>query len=555
MRTQSRFGPIEADRGQRRLLHIRFKRRPFRSPCYAGLVIFSLFCAASFCATSAAQSSPTSSGTSWTVYHGNSAGSGAAASITSVDTTASAWTSPSLDGQLFGEPLVFSGRVYIATEDNTVYALSSSTGSIVWSTHIGTPVPATSLPCGDITPSVGITGTPVIDTARSEIFVVADELVNGTPTHTLVGLNITTGKLEMTQDVDPPSSDPAALLQRTGLTLDAGQVVFGMGGNYGDCSTYRGRVVAADEAGGTPTFFTVDAAASDSQGAVWMGGAAPAIDSSGHIWVSAGNGSVDSASQPYDDSDSVLELSSSLALLQYFAPSSWPKNNAADLDMSMAPALLSDGQVVLAGKSRIVYVLNGSDLGGIGGQEASLASGCGDDIDGGSAVVGTTVFVPCLTGIIAVGVTESPAALHLLWSSGIGGGPPIIAAGLVWTIGQNGVLYGLNPSTGKVTQQVSIGLAANHFPTPSVGDGLFLVTSADHVVAFNATTSATSTTSTPTSSTTSSTATSPRHSAAGASPGGAGDSAAVIGGVSAGGVVIVGGTVWVLWRRRQRRVS
>jgi hypothetical protein len=121
--------------------------------------------------------------------------------------------------------------------------------------------------------------------------------------------------------------------------------------------------------------------------------------------------------------------------LQYFAPSSWPENNAAELDMSMAPALLSDGQVVLAGKSRIFYLLNGSDLGGIGGQEASLASGCGDDIDGGSAAVGTTVFVPCLTGIIAVGATESPAALHLLWSSGIGGEPPIVAAGLVSSIG------------------------------------------------------------------------------------------------------------------------
>jgi len=150
----------------------------------------------------------------------------------------------------------------------------AATGSVIWSSHVGTPVPATSLPCGDITPSVGITGTPVIDTAQSEIFVVGDMLVNGTSAHTLVGPNTTIGKIEMTQDVDPPSSDPAALLQRTGLTLDAGQVVFGMGGNYGDCSTYRGRVVAVNEAGETPSFFTVDAAAGDSQGAIWMGDAA-----------------------------------------------------------------------------------------------------------------------------------------------------------------------------------------------------------------------------------------------------------------------------------------
>ena len=252
----------------------------------------------------------------------------------------------------------------------------------------------------------------------------------------LVGLSATSGAIELTQDVDPPGADPAALLQRTGLTLDGGRVVFGMGGNDGDCATYRGRVVAVNEAGGTPTFFTVDAAAGDSQGAIWMGGAAPVVDSSGDIWVSAGNGSVYSGSQPYDDSDSALELSPSLQLLQYFAPTTWPQNNAHDFDMSVAPALLADGQVVLAGKSRIVYLLSGTHLGGIGGQEESLGSACSEDIDGGSAVVGTTVYLPCVSGTVAVQVTASPPALNLDWSSAVGGGPPIVAAGLVWTIGQ-----------------------------------------------------------------------------------------------------------------------
>ena len=72
-------------------------------------------------------------------------------------------------------------RIYVATENDTVYALSASTGKVVWSRHLATPVPASSLPCGDITPSVGITGTPVIDPARAEIFVVADELAHGQP--------------------------------------------------------------------------------------------------------------------------------------------------------------------------------------------------------------------------------------------------------------------------------------------------------------------------------------------------------------------------------------
>jgi len=496
----------------------------------------------------------TEGGSSWTVYHGDAAGSGVSNSASAVATSVPAWTSPALDGDLYGEPLVSGGDVYVATEDDTVYALSAATGAVVWSTHVASPVPSSALPCGDISPSVGITGTPVIDPSRNEIFVVADELVNGGPAHKLIGLSTTSGAIKLDVDVDPPGADPAALLQRTGLTLDAGRVVFGMGGNYGDCATYKGRVVAVDEAGGSPTYFTVDSAAGDSQGAIWMGGAAPTVDGNGDIWVAAGNGSVSSAGQPYDDSDSALELSSSLQLLQYFAPTTWPQNNALDLDMSMAPALLSDGQVVLAGKSRIVYLLDASHLGGIGGQEASLDSACSDDINGGSAVVGTTVYLPCPSGTVAVTVTASPASLTLLWTSRVGGGPPIVAAGLVWTIGKDGTLYGLDPSTGTVRQQGSIGVPVNHFPTPSIGDGFLLAPSSNRVVAFAATPTGTTTTSTPTSSTPSTTTTVPPSNAAGASApnSGGGTSPGEIVGIVAAGVLVLGGAGWVLLRRRRR---
>src|SRR5712664_1232492 len=271
---------------------------------------------------------------SWTVYHGDLAGHGVAASPATVDTSSRAWTSPALDGQIYGESLVSAGRVYVATEANTVYALSAATGAVAWSRHLAAPVPASSLPCGDITPTVGITGTPVIDPARAEIFVIADEVANGHPAHMLVGLSTANGRVQMTRDVDPPGADTAALLQRTGLTLAGGRVVFGFGGNDGDCATYRGRVVSVPETGGPPAMFTVDAKPGQSQGAVWMGGAAPAVDAAGHVLVSAGNGSVYKASRGYDDSDSVLDLSPSMRLLQYFAPASWASDNSGDLDMS-----------------------------------------------------------------------------------------------------------------------------------------------------------------------------------------------------------------------------
>src|ERR1022692_4096686 len=510
-------------------------------------------------AAAATLSSPGAGSSSWTVYHQDAAGDGVAESVTAVDTATRAWTSPALDGEIYGEPLVSSGRVYVATENDTVYALSSATGAVIWSTHLGTPVPAGSLPCGDITPTVGITGTPVIDQSRGEIFVVADELVHGKPAHLLAGLATGSGQRELTQDVDPAGVDTAALLQRTGLTLDAGRVVFGFGGNYGDCAAYRGRLVAVPEAGGTPKDFTVDAATGESQGAIWMGGAAPAVDSHGRLWVSVGNGSVHSSAHAFDDSDSALELSSSLRLLQFFAPSNWASNNSTDLDMSMAPALLPDGQVLLAGKSRIVYLLDGAHLGGIGGQQAVLGQACGQDIDGGAAVVGMTVYLPCLSGVVAVQAARAPAGLRLLWRAGTGGGPPIMAGGLVWTIGQDGMLYGLDPATGQVRQQAPIGGPANHFPTPSAGDGLLLAASARDVIAFAAVGAGAPATAQPGTRRTASPAggtspasqpTSQPTSQPGASHGGGGRPAGVIAGLVAGALVLVSGAALVIRRRR-----
>jgi polyvinyl alcohol dehydrogenase (cytochrome) len=496
-------------------------------------------------ASAAALAPGPAGGGSWTVYHEDPAGTGVAGSVTAVDTSTRAWTSPTLDGQIYGEPLVYAGRVYVATENDTVYALSPATGAIVWSTHLGTPVPSSSLPCGDIAPTVGITGTPVIDPSRGEIFVVADEMVNGRPAHTLAGLATATGKTQMTRDVDPAGASTAALLQRTGLALDDGRVVFGMGGNYGDCSTYRGRVIAASENGGQPLTFTVDAGSGESQGAVWMGGAAPVVDGAGHVWVSVGNGSVYSYSHPYDDSDSVLELSPTMRLLQYFAPSSWATNNSRDLDMSTAPVLLPDGQVMLAGKSRVVYLLDGAHLGGIGRQQASLGSVCSQDVDGGIALAGMTAYLPCFSGVIAVRATRAPPSLRLVWSSGKGGGPPIIAAGLVWTIGQDGVLYGLDPATGAVRQQASVGGPANHFPTPSVAGGLLLAPSARDVVAFAVSGSGTPAPAPPVPATAQ-----PRPPASQpTTSGGGGLPAGAIAGIAAGALVVIGGSGWLLRRR------
>jgi putative pyrroloquinoline-quinone binding quinoprotein len=412
----------------------------------------------------------------WTVYHGNPLGTGADTSGVAFNPPSPAWTSAHLDGQIYGEPLEATGRVFVATENDTIYALAANTGAVLWSTHLGTPVPSGDLPCGDISPTVGITGTPVVDVARGEIFAVTDELAGGVASHVLVGLNLYTGVSELAEAVNPPGQDQAAILQRTGLNLSDGNVVFGYGGNDGDCPTYSGWVVSVPEGGGTPGYYQAVPIGHD--GAVWMGGAAPEVDAAGNIWVATGNGS---SSTPYDFSDSVLELSPGLARTQYFAPSTWSFDNGHDQDLgSTAPALLSNGTVLQVGKSSTAYLVNQASLGGI--SHPTQIPVCGSDADGGDAVSGTVVYVPCGNGVQAV---QTSPSLGAQWQTSSGAhGPPITAGGLVWSIGGS-TLYGLDPANGATVWSVSVGGQANHFPTPSVGDGLLLAPSTNQVSAFS----------------------------------------------------------------------
>ena len=418
----------------------------------------------------------------WTTFDHDPLRSGVDSSGSSFSPATPAWNSPTFDGHLYGQPLVYAGRVFAATENDTVYALAADSGTVLWSNHLATPVTAAALPCGDIAPTVGITGTPVIDPARSEIFVVADESASPVASHHLIGLDLYTGAVLLDEVVDPPGTDPAAQLQRVSLALDEGSVIIGSGGNAGDCSDYHGLVVSAPENGATPTTYTVADLPGDSQGAVWMGGAAPTVDAQGNVWVATGNSSFRSSTDTYDESDSVLELSPSMQLVQSFAPTGWYTDNGSDLDLgSGAPALLPNGLVFEVGKSQTAYVLSQSHLGGVGGQLSQGAGFCFSD--GGSADLDGTLYVPCSNGVHAVTVTASAPVASWTASPSSAKGSPIVAGGLVWTVG-GGNLYALNPSTGAATQTFAIGGASSSFPSPSAADGLVLAPSSTQVHAF-----------------------------------------------------------------------
>ena len=217
---------------------------------------------------------------------------------------------------------------------------------------------------------------------------------------------------------------------------------------------------------------------------MWMGGAAPIVDVHGNVYVATADGYDLGAGQPYDDSDAVLELSPTMQLESLFYPKDWQRLSDLDLDLGTGNPVLVQGFVLQVGKSDIAYLLRQGHLGGEGGEVASLPL-CSGDPDGGRAVDGSVVYVPCPEGVTAVRVSTKPPYLTKLWTDNDGAhGGPIIAGGLIWTIGGDNAVHGLNPASGDEVVSIPFGGYANHFPTPTVGDGLLLLSGTNQVIAF-----------------------------------------------------------------------
>ena len=91
-------------------------------------------------------------------------------------------TSLSPNEQFYASPLVYCGVVLVAGMQNNVYVLDAKTGAIVAKTSLGTPYNiARDMPkCADVTPTVGILSTPVIDNTTNTVYLVSSTYVNST---------------------------------------------------------------------------------------------------------------------------------------------------------------------------------------------------------------------------------------------------------------------------------------------------------------------------------------------------------------------------------------
>ena len=399
----------------------------------------------------------------WTTYHGDNARTGYVANMPDPHKLHRTWKAH-LDGAVYGSPLVIGGRVIAVTEGDSLYSLDMHTGQVLWHTNVGTPVPLSTLPCGDIDP-LGITSTPVYDPATRLVFAVAE--VTG-PAHILVGVDVDTGQVKIRRSADAPGMDPRAQQQRSALALSQGIVYIGYGGLAGDCGDYHGWVVGLRTEGqGAMLTYQVP---TTRQGGIWAP-SGPAVDADGNIYVVTGNGAATQGS--WDHSDSVLRLSPGLELEDSFAPTTWPQENANDKDLgSMGPLLLPDGLIFADGKSGMGYLLKANDLGGIGGQALGMHV-CVSF--GGAAAVGSTIFMPCRNGLRQAQVGPG-ISLKLGWRARkVVTGSPVVGGHTVYSLfADQGILYAFNMNTGALIAQVRVG-KASHFATPALyGNYIFV---------------------------------------------------------------------------------
>lgn len=384
--------------------------------------------------------------------------------------------SVTLDGAVYGSPILAGSTLIVATENNTVYALDANSGAQRWKNHLRTPVRVSVLPCGNIDP-LGITSTPTYDAATHRVFVVTESPDPTTVArHEIFGLDVTTGSVRMNRRIEVPGTDPKAEQQRAALANDGkGNIYVAFGGLAGDCGNYRGAVVSLRANGvlGAKAYVVPTAR----EAGIWAAGG-PVVGPNGFIYVSVGNG--ESTSPPYDYSDSVTALWPDMRRHDIFAPTTWGPDNAQDLDLgSLTPVLTTSGYLLQAGKSGMGYLLWATHLGGIGGQkyQAPLCQAFGV-----AAVTGNVIYLPCTNGLTRVEVNSSNATFTKRWTDPRVNGSPVVGNGAVFATA-NGNLYAVS-SSDRAYGSIAVG-PTTRFATPALGPNKVYVGTMTGIVAVN----------------------------------------------------------------------
>lgn len=425
-------------------------------------------------------------------------------------------------GPIYAQPLYFENSsgpdlVIVATQLNTVYALDAVSGGVVWQRTLPAAITSSQLPCGNIGPMHGITGTPVIDAAGRALYLSALAGTDGGARHQAYGLSLDDGStlpgwpVDMTASARSGTTTFTANVQgeRSALSLLGGTVYVPYGGMWGDCGNYRGWVVGIPTS--NPASVTSWATRASKSGIWAVGGLA---SDGTYLYGATGNAPGGSA---YGDQESVLRFSAGPAFSQQdqdrWTPSDWAGLDTSDIDISGSGPVLVDlpgsspsALVVQLGKDGNAYLLNRGSLGGQGGQLSQLHISSNSIIQAAAvyrtgqatyvAVAATGTGCPNFTSgdLIAVKVSPgSPPTLSMAWcAQGRGRGSPIVsttdgtAEALVWSIGtSDGRLRAFHGDTGQLLYTSTDTMSGLHgFMTPILAKGRIFIAGDNRVYAY-----------------------------------------------------------------------
>ncbi|HTV81067.1 MAG TPA: hypothetical protein VME18_00335 [Acidobacteriaceae bacterium] len=459
-----------------------------------------------------------------------------------------------VDGKVDAQPLYLSGLtvggqthnvLYVATEHDSVYAFDADTGAQLWKKSILGTNETTSDDhgCGQISPEIGITSTPVIDRnagANGTIFVVGmSKDTSGNYHHRLHALDVTTGADLSGSPVEIQASypgtgadssggrvvfDPGQYAERVGLLLDNGVIYMGWTSHCDD-QPYTGWLMGYGESTLQQTS-VLNLTPNGSEGSIWMAGTGLAADSAGNIYFLDANGTFDttltSSGFPSnnDFGNGFLKVSTAnnqLTVADYFEMHNTIAESSADEDLGSGGALVlpdlkdASGAVrhlaVGAGKDQNIYVVNRDSMGKYNPQNDSALYQEIDGAIGGvwsmPAYYNSTVYYGAVSDTLkAFPITNAKLATTASFQSTntfpYPGTTPAISAngtanGIVWAVENSSpaVLHAYNAATLQElynSNQAANGRDqfgnGNKFVTPMVVNGKVFVGTPNSVAEF-----------------------------------------------------------------------
>ncbi|MFE0459103.1 choice-of-anchor D domain-containing protein [Kitasatospora sp. NPDC058965] len=451
-----------------------------------------------------------------------------------------------VDGQVYAQPVISNGTVIVATENDHVYGIAEATGAVTWSRSFGAPWPASAIGCGDLTPNLGVTATPVVDPATHTVYLTS-EVNDGPDTDHphwyLHALDTATGAERAGWPVTiqgAPVNDPTrpfnpySAHQRPGLLLMGGSVYAGFG-SHCDLSSYVGYVAGVDTSTRALTLWATEDSSSSAKSGVWQAGGGLVSDGPGRILFATGNGVSPppgpGTHPPGTQSESVVRLGvnsdGSLSAQDFFSPANAPTLDANDTDLGSGGPTALPGPafgtaahphlLTQVGKDGRIFLLDRDNLGGRsqgpGGTDAVLGvTGPYEGVWGHPAAFGgTSPFVYTIGSrgplrALAYGTTGSgQPALSAAGASaetfGYSSGSPVVTStgtdprsAIVWaeysdgSSGANGQLraYDAVPVNGSMHLRYSAPIGtASKFAVPATDNGrVFVGTRDGHLLAF-----------------------------------------------------------------------